>query len=277
MLEGLYYEISVAAARQQGFVTRAQATRLGADDAALDRLKEFKLLVEIDDGVFQLASGTVAPRYAYPFAAWLALDAARFRWERPQTPGDDAVLSHESAAKLHGVGRIAVPRTVFTVAVERATPRATVLHLGRLPAQDVTVVEGVPVTTVHRTIVDLVRDGNDHEDVGRALADAVRKDLVDLGAVYEAMAPLGAEYGYPVAGERFVGYFLADADPSSLSARNLRAYARLADPASVADVQRRVEDLLTALPAAAGAPGGRPGAVRGDEIAAEIVGRLRWG
>src|SRR3954464_1405172 len=53
MLEGLYYEISVAAARQQGFVTRAQATRLGADDAALDRLKEFKLLVEIDDGVFQ--------------------------------------------------------------------------------------------------------------------------------------------------------------------------------------------------------------------------------
>jgi hypothetical protein len=275
MLEGLYYEISVAAARQQGFVTRAQAVRLGADDAVSDRLKESKLLVEIDGGVFQLASSSLAPRYAYPFAAWLALDAGRFAWERPQAPGDDAVLSHESAAKLHGLGRIAVPKTVFTVATERATPPATVLHLGRLTEQDVTVVEGVPVTTAHRTILDLVRDGEDHEDVGRVLTDALRKDLVDLRAIYEAMVPWGAEHGYPVAGEQFVGYFLEDTDPSSLSPRNLRTYARLVDPAGVAEVQRQVEDMLTALPDAASARDGRLDVLR-DEIAAEVVGRLRW-
>jgi len=275
MLEGLYYELSVAAARQQGFVTRAQAVRLGADDAALDRFKETKLLVEVDDDVFQLASSAVAPKYAYPLAAWLALDAERFRWERPQAPADDAVLSHESAAKLHGLGRIGLPRMVFTVAEERATPRATVLHVGRLTAQDVTVIEGVPVTTPHRTILDLVRDGNEHEDIGRVLADALSKDLVDLWALHEAMAPLGAEYGYPAGGAQFVGYFLEDVDPSTLSPRNLRAYARLVDPASVAEVQRHVQDWLNAIPATSGVPGDKVGALR-DEVAAQIVGRLRW-
>lgn len=276
MLDGLYYEISVAGARQQGFVTRAQAVRLGADEAALERLKESKLLLELDDDVFQLASSATAPRYGYPFAAWLALDAERFRWERPQGPGEDAVLSHESAARLYGLGRIAVPRMVFTVPAEREAPRATVLHVGRLSAEDVTVVEGVPVTTAHRTILDLLRDHNDHEDVGRALADALRKDLVDLGALHEAMVPLGAEYGFPVGGAQFVSYFLEDAHPASLSARNKGAFARLVDPDAVADAQRWVEGLLTALPAAAGAPGDRLSALR-DETAAQLVGRLRWG
>jgi len=276
MPDGLYYEISVAAARQQGFVTRAQAVRLGADEAALGELKESKLLVELDDDVFQLASSAVAPRYAYPFAAWLALDAERFRWERPQAPGEDAVLSHESAARLYGLGRIAVPRMVFTVAAEREAPRATVLHVGRLTAQDVTVVEGVPATTAYRTILDLLRDGNDHEDVGRALADGLYKDLVDLAAIYEAMVPLGAEYGYPVGGAQFVRYFLEDADPASLSPRNKGAWARLVDPDAVAEAQRGVEGLLNALPAAAGVQGDRLSALC-DELAAELVGRLRWG
>jgi len=73
MLDALYYELSTTAARQLGLVTRAQAIRLGVDAAALDRLKQAKLLQEIDTDVFELPSSPTPISHSYPYAAWLAL------------------------------------------------------------------------------------------------------------------------------------------------------------------------------------------------------------
>ncbi|MFC5814771.1 type IV toxin-antitoxin system AbiEi family antitoxin domain-containing protein [Nonomuraea harbinensis] len=59
-----YYELSIAAARQQGFLTRAQLARLGVDDGELDRLREAGLLTELDHGVYQHAASSVECRTA---------------------------------------------------------------------------------------------------------------------------------------------------------------------------------------------------------------------
>ncbi|MBH0777596.1 type IV toxin-antitoxin system AbiEi family antitoxin domain-containing protein [Nocardia bovistercoris] len=271
MLEALYHELSILAAQQLGLITRAQAARIGADGAAVDALREAKLLRELDDDVFQLPSSPTALRYAYPYAAWLALDPERFGRERPQAPSQDAVVSHESAARLHGIGVLALPRTVFTAPAAPAyTPRAVVVHIDRLELDDVTSIGGIPVTTAHRTVVDLVRDAVGPDDIGRVLDDALRRDLLDLRAVHDALVPFADEFGFPANGAAFIDHFLPDIDPSTLSTRNLRAYADLVAPDEVAEVAARIarllgeirapEDIVTTL---------------GDDIAAEIVGRLR--
>jgi hypothetical protein len=67
--------------------------------------------------------------------------------------GDGAVLSHRSAAALWGIA-------TFRGAVEITSPRDTRSrdgirrHVARLPADEITVREGIPVTSVHRTLFD---------------------------------------------------------------------------------------------------------------------------
>jgi very-short-patch-repair endonuclease len=67
--------------------------------------------------------------------------------------GDDTVLSHRSAAALWGIA-------TFRGAVEITSPRDTRSrkelrrHVARLPVDEITVRDGIPVTSVHRTLFD---------------------------------------------------------------------------------------------------------------------------
>jgi predicted transcriptional regulator of viral defense system len=226
----MFRELSGAAARQQGLVTAAQAERLGVSAPGLRELIDAGLLWELDWSVFQVAGSPVAPRYAYPFAAWLALVPDRFRWERPKELVADAVLSHESACQLWGLGSAAAPSVVFTAPYVLAEPRAVDVRVDSLTGAEVTTHHEVPVTTPHRTIVDLVRGWNEHGEVRRALTDAVIRDLVDLGLVYRDLVPLAQRHQIPVSGPEFAGYLLDDLDENALSLRNQHAYTALVTP-----------------------------------------------
>jgi hypothetical protein len=69
------------------------------------------------------------------------------------TGGDGAVLSHRSAAALWGV-------VTYSGAIEITSPRDTRSrgairrHCMLLPPDEVTVLDGIPVTSVHRTLFD---------------------------------------------------------------------------------------------------------------------------
>jgi very-short-patch-repair endonuclease len=69
--------------------------------------------------------------------------------------GPDAVLSHYSAAALWRLRPTS--RTTVDVTVPHATRSSKLIrrHVSRLPADEVTVNDGIPVTTVPRTIFDL--------------------------------------------------------------------------------------------------------------------------
>ncbi|GAA5055884.1 hypothetical protein [Nocardia callitridis] len=265
-MEKLYYELSSAAADQLGLVTRAQAIRLGADTAILERLTAARLLTELDNEVFQLPSSATAPRFAYPYAAWLALAPELFRWQRPQLPTQDAVLSHESAARLHGLGVTARARTVFTAPQTYTTPDAVVVHVDVLAPDEVTVLGGVPVTTPQRTVLDLLGGDVDEDDASRVLADAVRRDLVDLGEIHRAVAARLPAPDAPAGGTEFLDQLLPDLVPSALSARNLRAYAELTAPETVAAVQARITAALSDFEVP-------DGEALHHDVAAQIVGR----
>ncbi|MFB9838878.1 hypothetical protein [Actinoallomurus acaciae] len=271
-------DLSNAAGRQHGLITSAQATRLGVTEAALAHLEESQLVKPLEWDVYQLAGSPLGPIHAYPYAAWLATAPDLFASERPE-PAADVVLSHESACNVHGMGSLAIPFVTFTAPEEREAPRATRLTVAPLTAAEVTVSRGVPVTTPHRTILDLVRSHVDHDDVAEALTDAVQQDLVDLRALHDDLATLADEYGLPAKPPAFADRFLAELDAASLSLRNLRACAALRHPDQVAEVRRGVTRVLAEARGGTGAEDAL--APEDDELswdlAAEIVARTGTG
>jgi hypothetical protein len=61
----------------------------------------------------------------------------------------------------------------------------------------VTVVDGLPVTTPTRTILDLLRDGADGGHVGGVIADATRRGLIDPQRLAPAAAAFAPRYAMP--------------------------------------------------------------------------------
>jgi len=102
-----------------------------------------------------------------------------------------AVVSHQSAAVLHGLRLWGVP--LGRVHVTRRPPAwndsgtTLVTHVGRLRERDVEVVDGVPVTSAARTAVDLAR-GQPLEVAVVVLDAALHDRLVDPAALQDVLA-----------------------------------------------------------------------------------------
>jgi hypothetical protein len=252
-------DLSAVAARQLGLVARAQAERLGVDAAVLDDLATAGLLTLLDWEVYEVA-GATSPRFGYPYAAWLALSPAAFAWERPTGPAD-AVVSHESACRVLGIGSPSVGGISFIAPIPLPEPRSTRLQVAQLSPEEVTVAAGVPVTTAHRTVIDLLEDHTDHGEVRRVLTDAVRLDLLDLASLHRDLAELGGSF--PVQGPAFAHYFLPELDVRALSVRNLRAFAALVLPDQVEETRAALAQALPEI----------DDAVLRD-VAAEVAGRV---
>lgn len=256
-------EVSALAARQSGLVAMAQAERLGLERADLDDLAQAGLLTLLDWEVYEVAGSALPPRFGYPYAAWLALSPAAFGWERAKDRTKDAVISHESACRVLGLGAPSIGGITFTAPDPLPEPRATRVVVAELRPDEITVHEGLPVTTAHRTVLDLTRDHTDHTELRRVLTDAVRLDLVDLAALYADLVPLSETYRFPSAGPDFARYFLSELNLADLSIRNLRAFARLVLPDQVEQTAAALEQAL-------------PGIDRAilDDVAAELAGKV---
>ena len=93
----------------------------------------------------------------------------------------DSAASHVTAAAVHG---LLVPRNLYdrehiTIPRPERRPHRTrlQLHTARLPATDIVVLQGVPVTAIARTLVDLCRHWP-RLDAVCAVEDALRRNLV---------------------------------------------------------------------------------------------------
>ncbi|MDP8977438.1 MAG: type IV toxin-antitoxin system AbiEi family antitoxin domain-containing protein [Actinomycetota bacterium] len=129
---------------QHGLVTTSQAGAVGVSRRRLHSMRAGGQLVRAHRGVYRF-TGTVATRQAQVLAAVLAA-------------GPRAVVSHQTAAALLGLGRLGEPDLVH-VCLQDTTPQrvegVTVHRTVDMPPCDVTDVVGVPVTSGARTLVDL--------------------------------------------------------------------------------------------------------------------------
>jgi hypothetical protein len=106
-------------------------------------------------------------------ADWLALDPARTAPERLRDRDTPIAVSHRSAASVHGIGDLPADTHHFTSTARKQSSRARVT-VPRTPLESASleIVEGLPVTTVERTIADLVRTEADVSHVADAAGDA---------------------------------------------------------------------------------------------------------
>lgn len=142
--------LAAVARTQGGVVTRAQALAGGHDAAEIRRLLRSGRWSALRRGVYVDAAelDRIGPDAARAAAAWVAV-------------GRRAVLSHRTAAVLHGLALLGGPGPPhLTAAPGVLRPRVTAdleLSTATLPAHHSCAVGGLPVTTPARTVVDLAR------------------------------------------------------------------------------------------------------------------------
>jgi predicted transcriptional regulator of viral defense system len=187
--------LSGPAADQWGLITAAQAKELGLNPVQLLRLTESGLLENVSRGVY-LLSASGMPLHLDIKAAWLRLQPTVFAWDRPAGHPDSGVISHATACRLHELGDIPAPDVEITVPRRRTTNEPFVrLRTAPLDPAEITVVDGLPVTTAPRTITDLLRAKTDGGHVGGVIADANRRDLIDLDELADRVQPYARKYG----------------------------------------------------------------------------------
>lgn len=189
-------DLAEVAESQWGMVTSAQATARGVSHLTLSRLAEAGDLVRLAQGVYKDAGAPSDEREALR-AAWLSVEPGRFAWDRVKDRPGLATVSGESAARLHGFGNLRAMRSEFTTPVRKQTQREDVRYRTRvLDGDDVTVREGLPVTTPERTIADLVEARVQLDHVGDVLRDAARTSRIDTNRLVALLAPLAERNGH---------------------------------------------------------------------------------
>ncbi|ADB50139.1 type IV toxin-antitoxin system AbiEi family antitoxin domain-containing protein [Conexibacter woesei] len=167
------HTIAALAARQHGVVSRGQLRDAGVTGRALDwRLTNGRLL-RLHPGVYAAGHARLTRN-----GHWLAAVLAT---------GPGAVLSHRSAAALHDLRPDNRRAIDVTTAAHRIGSARIVVHARRsLDARDVASVDGVPVTTVARTLVDLA-EVVPPDQLTNALRAADRQRTFDLRAIEAAL------------------------------------------------------------------------------------------
>ena len=166
--------IAALAQRQHGVVARAQLVELGLGHGAIAHRVEVGRLHRLYRCVYAVGHARLSPAGRF-VAAVLAC-------------GPGAVLSHWSAAHLHRLLASARTRVDVLSMRERRPAKGIAHHRTRsLPATDVTVVDGIPVTTVARTLLDLAAVARPRQ-LERALDQAEVLGSFDLDAITAALA-----------------------------------------------------------------------------------------
>jgi hypothetical protein len=107
--------------------------------------------------------------------------------------GEPAVLSHQSAAALWGLVGARSPIDV-TSPQGRPGRKGIRLHKGRLDADERTKRDGIPITTVARTVLDLA-ETIDGERLARAMEEADRLNLLRVSELERVCARADGRHG----------------------------------------------------------------------------------
>jgi Protein of unknown function (DUF559) len=175
---GRFFDQALAelANEQHGVFALYQLCEFGLTARAAQKRVDTGRLHRIHAGVYSLVPKALLKREGLYMAAVLAC-------------GPGAVLSHRSAARLHELRDWGHTKIEVTVPGRsaRAHPGVAVHRSTTLSPADVTVVNNIPCTTVHRTLLDL-GDVVTQRQLERAFDQADTLDLLDLGAINDQLA-----------------------------------------------------------------------------------------
>ena len=176
----IFDTIAELARRQHGTVTRRQLSAAGISDRSIRNLLCDGVLERAAAGVYVVAGST---------DSWhrrLAVEVHR--------AGPLSLVSHRSAAALHRLDRFRPGHldVASPWAIARTGTGVTLHRSCDLPTRDRTVVDGLPVTTATRTLIDMGRYVSPTR-LGAMIDDAVRRELTS----YEELGDRHAELARP--------------------------------------------------------------------------------
>jgi very-short-patch-repair endonuclease len=161
---------------QHGVFALSQVTAVGLTARAVQQRAARSRLHRIHDGVYSLVPRELLTRRGHWMAAVLA-------------GGSGAVLSHRTAAALHGIRDTARTNIEVTVLGRSRTNRRGIdIHRATiLTPADITVVDNIPCTSVARTKLDLAEVVS-YRSLERAFDESEARELFDLHAINDQLA-----------------------------------------------------------------------------------------
>jgi predicted transcriptional regulator of viral defense system len=169
------------ASRQHGVVSRAQLLELGFNREAIRRRIAGRWLHRLHAGVYAVGHHAVT-QAARDLAAVFAC-------------GSQALLSHRAAGRRHGLLRSGAARIEVTAPRGCKPKPGIVVHRTRLiHPDDRTTRDGIPVTSLARTIVDLA-DVLSPTHLAAAVNEAEVQRRFDLAQVDQGLARLPGRTG----------------------------------------------------------------------------------
>jgi hypothetical protein len=164
--------LEALAASQKDLLTHDQLLAAGLTRQAIAKRVASGTLHRRHRGVYSLGPAPLS-REAEFLAAVLAA-------------GPGAVLSHASAAELHGTTRHRAPLIAVLSPRKRSLEGVRVHRYRTLDPRDVTTCHGIPVTTIHRTFVDLA-DENTPQELAAYMHEAAFRGRLVEPAIRDAM------------------------------------------------------------------------------------------
>jgi predicted transcriptional regulator of viral defense system len=181
------------AARQHGVVSLSQLRSLGLGPSGVRRRAATGKLRRLHRGVYAIGLGRASVQATY-MAAVLAC-------------GPNAALSHRSAAAHLGLRPCNRSKVDVTVPGRTGKERKgiDVHRAAGLEERDVTEVDGIPCTSVARTLLDLA-EAIDRTALERAIEQAEKLGMFDLTAVVDVTSRAGNRRGATALREALSAY-----------------------------------------------------------------------
>lgn len=175
MPRSLLTEIMNIAEEHDGLVSSVVARKSGISASALVKMADRGRLERIARGVYRVP---FFPASSSRFSDYHQAIA----WAR-SGHGPQAIISHESALALHGISDVLPAKLHITIPKpsrfqRRKIPSRIIVHRDNLTAKEITTREGVPVTTIERTIRDVIDQGQT-DFAAQAIRDARQDRHID--------------------------------------------------------------------------------------------------
>jgi len=180
------HRIARIAERQGGAISRGQLLDLGLSPKGVDRRVQTGSLHPVHRGAYAVGHRT--------------LGACGRRWAAVLALGDGAVLSHADAASAWDIRTTASGLIHVTVPGRSGRKRRPGIRVHRpesLPPDEVTTLEGLPITTPARTLLDLAASGLGGRPLEAALDRAELLRVLDFAELQRLLARYPRRPGSP--------------------------------------------------------------------------------
>lgn len=185
-----YQRLYETAESQAGYFAAHQARENGFTWERLSSNVKTGRFTRVRRGIYRLTQFP-GSEFEDLFLAWLRT-------------GPDSVVSHDSALALYELSDV-LPAEIHIIVPRTSSRRRPDIrqHTHRLDADEITSREGLPVTTVLRTLADVAASGLAEEQVRLAVREAIERGLTSAEALRRYAQKRGGRFQEIIQGMEF--------------------------------------------------------------------------